>query len=175
MIFAFDKLYNEVKKFKSKYAHIPGLNKIVADVEKHIQITANTIGSPEIEWFDGQITFTKVIAVREKLSANQTPIFPLHMYRDINRFESAKEIVKSIKRERSRKKHYDNAQRELDIMSTKVIELTQANADLVAQIQQLQKQNAELNQEKETMAAQIASIRNKSFGKILFNLAQRKK
>ena len=175
MVFAFDKLYNDVKKFKSKYKNVVGLHKIFAELDTFLASTADIIGSPEVKWLNGSIPAPLAFALRDKLSANNTPIFPLHMYRDIMRFENAKEIVLDIKRERSRASHYDNIQRELELVSEKNIELSMANIDLVKQVQKLEQEKSALSAHNQELSDQIANMRHGILGKILFEWSQRRK
>lgn len=182
MIFAYDKLCAQVKKFKSKYKHVVGLHKMMADLEKNMQTTAQVIGSPEIDWFNGSLTIQQAIAVREKLNATDTPIYPLHIYRDIMRFETIQDQVKTKQHDRSRASHYQNAQQDSAEMADKNIELSQLNIELEKRIHQLEQENAQLRNEKaqliatkEKMARQMAAAHSGLFGKLAFIGAQRKK
>lgn len=175
VILAFDKLYADVKKFKSKYKNVIGVHKILKDLDKCLNRTVETIGFPEIEFFNGNITKIQAITVSAKLSANQTPISPLHLYRDIMRFETVKEMVQNAKREHSRQKHYDAAQHELDTITDQNIELAQTNYELAQKNSELQSEKQKLIADNEKMAKQIANMRRSFVGRILFNLAQRKK
>ena len=175
MIFAFDKLCAETKKFKSKYKHVVGLHKIIADLEKHIQKTAQIIGSPEIEWFNGSLTMAQAISVREKLNAAQTPIYPLHMYRDIMRLRDAQEKVQTTKHDRSRSSHYKNAHQNALAMSDKNVELSEANLELARRNAELSADNSHLLQEKQQLIEQVAALQRGFFRKIALKLAQRKK
>ena len=182
MIFAFDKLYSEFRKFKSKYKHTVGLHKMVANLEKNIQITAQVIGLPEIKWFNGSLTSAQAISVREKLSDATTPIYPLHMYHDIMRFESLRDKVQERKRDRSRSSHYECAQQDSIEMAAKNIELSQINVELEKRIQQLEQENAELRAKNEQMTAikeqfvhQTANVRRGLLSKLAFVSKQNKK
>lgn len=182
MIFAYDKLCGEFKKFKSKYKHVVGLHKMIADMEKHMQITAAVIGAPEIDWFNGSITVQQAILVREKLNAADTPIYPLHIYRDIMRFEALQDKVKMTKRNRSCSSHYQSACQDSIAMSDKNIELSQNYLELEKRVQQLEQENSKLRAEnaklvasQEKVVRQVAESRTGLFGKIAFALSQRKK
>ena len=175
MIFAYDKLCGEVKKIKSKYKNVIGLHKIMSELEKNIHTTAMVIGSPENECFTGSISIPQAIVVRQKLSDKNEPIYPLHMYRDIMRLEEVKEVLKSIKREKSRSSHYDKATHDLKDISDKNIELAEINHDLEHQVAELEQENADLRSQNAEMAQLIADMRRGFLGQVVYNRAQRKK
>lgn len=182
ILFAFDKLCSEIKRFKSKYKHVAGLHKMFVNLDQYIKMTAEIIGTPEIDLFNGSLTLGQAIAVSDKLSKLKTPISPLHMYHDILRFQTIQEIVKDAHRERSRSAHYTRANRYCTTMSNQNIELTQIITDLEAQVRQLQSENNKLKLEKSQMIAtntemahQIATMRSGLLGKMAFMRAQRKK
>lgn len=182
MVFAFDKLCAEIRNFKRKYKHVVGLHNMLTDVDRFQKSTAAIIGSPEIEYFNGSITLQQAIAVCDKLSKAHTPLYPIHMYRDILRFQAIQDSVKSNQHERSRSSHYASARQDVAALSDRNIELAQTNAELEKTVKKLQNENAKLNTEnsqlsleKQQMAAEIEILRRGLFGKLKQKLAQRKK
>lgn len=182
MIFAYDKLCNEIKKYKSKYNNVTGIHNLFANLEKNLNQTAGLIGNPEIKFFTGSLTMQQMIAIKDKLSANQTPISPIHMYHDIVQFEAIKDKILTKKREYSRESHYKNTMRELnaafdqnvDLIQTNK-ELTKANIKLKSENAKLSSENARLIAENKKMAQQIANIQGNFIGKIMLNWMQRNK
>ena len=175
IVFAFDKLCGAVNKFKSKYKHVTGLHKKIATLDNNINKIAQIIGAPENKWFNGSLTLQQAIAVCDKLSQMSRPIYPLHLYRDILRFQAVQEATMNVKREHSRKSHYNHMQLELESMSDKNIELAQTNTELSKSVSQLTQQNYELTTQNQQMAQQLATLQRSLLGKIAIKLAQRKK
>ena len=182
IIFAYDKLCHEYQQFKKKYKHVTGLKYMIREMDKCLGLTATLIGTPEIEWFNGSITMFQVSQVREKLSNKNEPIYPLHMYRDIMRFHALVDMTRTVKREKSRKKHYAHMSGELDSMDDKTVELAQSNRDMAKRIAELERENQKLKQEKTNLdaenahlAVQIANIRHSKLGELIFQMTQRKK
>ena len=186
IIFAYDKLCNEYRQFKKKNKkdckNVARLNRMIKEIDNCLNLTADLIGTPEIEWFNGEITMTQVAKVREKLSNNNVPIYPLHMYRDIMRFHALVDMAHTIKHEKSRKKHYDQMSYELDTMDDRNIELVESNREMAKHVAELERENkrlkqenTDLNNENVRMSAQIANIRQSAIGKFVFQMVQKRK
>ena len=172
VIFAFDKLYKEVKQFRAKNEHNPSMHKALFVLRNFINGTLNIIGTPENQWFDAPLTLDMVFKIRDKLSANNTPIYPLHIYNDITRFESIKEQSIARKRERSRKQHYDNMSQQLAMADDRYVELVESNREMAKRIDQLTRENAELIRQNEQLIQTIAMAKRGILGKLAFGKKQ---
>ena len=175
MIFAYDKLCGEVRKFKSKNKHVIGLAKITAELDKYMALTANAIGAPENEWCTGSMTWDQACVIREKMSANDMPLYPLNMYRDLMRFETVKETIYATKRDKMSRKQRRSTAIELDTTNDKIVELAQANHELAQRVAQLEQEKTQLIADNTKLSTQIAQAQRGFLGKIAFNIAQRLK
>ena len=172
IIFAFDKLYKEVKQFRAKNEHIPSMHKALFVLRNFINGTLNIIGAPENKWFDAPLTLDMVFKIRDKLSANNTPIYPLHIYNDITRFESIKDQSIARKREHSRKQHYDNISQQLAMADDRYVELVESNRELAKRLAQKEHENEKLRQENEQLTQTIAMAKRGILGKLAFGKKQ---
>jgi hypothetical protein len=189
MLQAFDKLHYEICEFRKKYKNVPQFHNAMSEVDKLLRSTMDTIGTPENQWLNGAASLTQIFKIRDKLSANNTPIQPLHLYHDIMRFQDVKESVLATKREHSRKKHYNQMSRELNTMDTQNFELAQSNHELAKRIAILERENAQLRAANANLVSentkldtqnvefcrQIDSLKRGIIGKMLVNRAQKRK
>lgn len=182
VILALDKLYSEIKQFKKKYKHLHKMHRTISQVDDFLQKTLNIIGAPENTWFNGSMTLSTAFVIRDKLSENQTAIFPIHLYRDIMRFNEVQESILQHKREHSHKKHYDAISHELDSTDNRNFELAAANHELANRVAALEAENKRLRALKSNsdaqnsrLSIQIRNMRQSVIGNLLFKMTQKRK